>query len=134
MDFIEAARLVVGPGQVLTGSDMARFSRDMTGKYTSAPLCVLRPGSTEEVAALLSLATRHMQPIVPVSGNTGVSGGTFCDGAAMLSLERMNRVLEVKHIEGNLYISSAAMESREAFDRLWKSLESRVGLHRGYRY
>ncbi|WP_298496269.1 FAD-binding oxidoreductase [uncultured Maritimibacter sp.] len=96
MDFIEAARLVVGPGQVLTGSDMARFSRDMTGKYTSAPLCVLRPGSTEEVAALLSLATRHMQPIVPVSGNTGVSGGTFCDGAAMLSLERMNRVLEVK--------------------------------------
>ena len=45
-----------------------------------------------------------------------------------------DRVLEVKHIEGNLYISAAAMESREAFDRLWRSLEARVGLHRGYRY
>ena len=96
MDFIEAARLIVGPGQVLTGNDMARFSRDATGTYASAPLCVLRPGSTDEVAALMSLATRHQQPIVPVSGNTGVSGGTWNDGAAMLSVERMNRVIAVK--------------------------------------
>ncbi|MBV7407764.1 hypothetical protein [Maritimibacter sp. DP1N21-5] len=45
-----------------------------------------------------------------------------------------DRVLEIRHIEGNLYISGTAMESREAFDRLWRSLEARVGLHRGYRY
>lgn len=44
------------------------------------------------------------------------------------------RCLEIKHIEGNLHIYAAAMESKAAFDRLWRSLESRVGLHRGYRY
>ncbi|HBZ42717.1 MAG TPA: hypothetical protein DEO85_01365 [Maritimibacter sp.] len=44
------------------------------------------------------------------------------------------RCLEIKHIDGNLRIYAAAMESKTAFDRLWRSLESRVGLHRGYRY
>lgn len=44
------------------------------------------------------------------------------------------RVLVIRHIEGNLRISASAMENREAFERLWRSLESRVGLHRGYRY
>lgn len=44
------------------------------------------------------------------------------------------RCLEIKHIEGNLRIAGAALGSKEAFDRLWKSLEARVGLHRGYRY
>ncbi|MBV7408504.1 FAD-binding oxidoreductase [Maritimibacter sp. DP1N21-5] len=113
MDFMEAARLVIGADHVLTGQDTARFAQDSAGKYLSTPLCVLRPGSTEEVSALLSLATRHGQPIVPVSGNTGVSGGTSTQGAAMLSLERMNHILALKP-EARL----AVIEAGVILDRL----------------
>lgn len=45
-----------------------------------------------------------------------------------------NRVIEVRHMDGNLTISGAALGSREAFDSLLQSLQARVALTRGYRY
>ncbi|MAM62164.1 FAD-binding oxidoreductase [Maritimibacter sp. UBA3975] len=96
MGFIERATAIIGESHVLTGADMARYANDAQGQYTSTPLCVLRPASTDEVSALMALAHEVGQVVIPVSGNTGVSGGTFNDGAAMLSLERMNRIRAVK--------------------------------------
>jgi FAD/FMN-containing dehydrogenase len=96
MDFIERATAIVGASHVLTGTDMARYANDAQGQFASTPLCVLRPGSTEEVSALMALAHETGQAVVPVSGNTGVSGGTFNEDAAMLSLERLNRIRAVK--------------------------------------
>lgn len=85
-----------GTGQVLTGADMARYVSDWTGKYTAAPLAVLRPGSTAEVAETLRLAARHGVPVVPVGGGTGLVGGSMTTGGLMLSLERMNRIRELR--------------------------------------
>lgn len=96
MSFIDTARDILGEAQVLTGQDAARYGRDFIGKYVAQPLCVLRPASTAEVSALLAAANDSRTPIVPVSGNTGLSGGTFAEGAAMLSLERMNRIREIR--------------------------------------
>jgi FAD/FMN-containing dehydrogenase len=75
---------------------MARWSRDWTGVYTWDPLAVVRPGSTAEVSAILRLANETGTKIVPVSGNTGLAGGTRADGAIMLSLDRMNRIREIR--------------------------------------
>lgn len=44
------------------------------------------------------------------------------------------RFLEVKHMVGNVHICCPAMENQDAFNQLWRNLESRIGLHRGYRY
>lgn len=44
------------------------------------------------------------------------------------------RTLVVKHMDGNMFISSACLADRESFDRLWRALEAHVGRHRGYRY
>jgi FAD/FMN-containing dehydrogenase len=96
MTFIDTARGILGDSHVLTGQDAARYGRDFMGKYLAQPLCVLRPASTAEVSALLAAANDTRTPIVPVSGNTGLSGGTFAEGAAMLSLERMNRIREIR--------------------------------------
>lgn len=96
MEFIEQAKAIVGEAHVLTGADLARYAIDATGLYPSTPLCALRPGSTEEVAALLALANEMGQPVVPVSGNTSVSGGTYGEGAAMLSLERLNKIRDLR--------------------------------------
>ncbi len=96
MQLIEKLTGIVGASNVLTGPDMARFSEDITGKYASAPLAVLRPGSTGEVSRILALAHQTGTPVVPVSGNTGLVGGTQAKGGLMLSLDRMNAIREIR--------------------------------------
>ncbi|MBP7707526.1 MAG: FAD-binding protein [Candidatus Aminicenantes bacterium] len=60
------------------------------------PDLVVKPGSTEEVAAVLRLADAHGVPVTPRGGATGLCGGCVpVRGGIVLSLERMARVLEV---------------------------------------
>jgi len=96
MDVIAELRDIVGDAHVLTGADAAPFARDWTGAYEGEPLAAVRPGSTDEVAAVVKLAGRAGVPVVPVAGNTGLMGGTHAPGRIALSLERMNRIREVR--------------------------------------
>lgn len=96
MEIIATLRAALGEGAVVTGSDMAPWCEDWSGQYHWTPLCVLRPGSTAEVSQIMQAAHAQGVPVVPVSGNTGLSGGTRADGALMLSLDRMNAVREVR--------------------------------------
>ncbi|WP_421701416.1 FAD-binding oxidoreductase [Aliiroseovarius sp.] len=75
---------------------MAPWASDWIGKYKGAPLCVVRPGSTEEVARIMAQAHETGTPVVPVGGNTGLSGGTHAEGAIALSLDRMRTIREIK--------------------------------------
>ncbi|MEC7763079.1 MAG: FAD-binding oxidoreductase [Pseudomonadota bacterium] len=113
MDFIETAAAIVGGAQVLTGADMARYVDDPTGAYHSTPLCVVRPGSTAEVSSLMAAAHEAGQIVVPVSGNTGVNGGTFNEGAVMLSVERLNAVRDM-----NPAARTVTVEAGVILDRL----------------
>lgn len=99
---------VIGAANVLTGGDMARYGRDWMGWYEGAPIAVARPGSTDEVAACLRIAASHNLPVVPISGNTGLVGGTHTDGGLMISLERMNRIRAVKR-EAKLVVAEAGV-------------------------
>ncbi len=95
-DITATLRRALGDGAVLTGADAAPWSQDWTGAYHWTPLCVVRPRSTEEVSVVMRLAHGTRTPVVPVSGNTGLAGGTVGEGAIMLSLDRMNRVREIR--------------------------------------
>lgn len=94
-DATEAFARIVGAAQVLTGADAARYGIEMTGHYPSTPLAVLRPASTFEVSEIRKIAHRDGIPIVPAGGRTGLTGATRAEGAVMLSLERMNRILDL---------------------------------------
>jgi FAD/FMN-containing dehydrogenase len=96
MTLIEQLSGVVGAAQVVTGSDMNKWSTDWIGTYKSNPIAVVRPANTQEVSAIMALAHSTKTPVVPVSGNTGLAGGTYAEGALMLSLERLNRVRTIK--------------------------------------
>ena len=96
MDLIKKLAEIVGEANVLQGSDAANFAEDWTKRYPSQPLAVLRPGSTEEVSAIMKLAHETATPVVPVSGNTSLAGGTHAEGALMVSLSRMNRIREIR--------------------------------------
>lgn len=95
---ISRLREALGAAAVLTGTDAGPFSHDWPQELTWTPLCAVRPASRDEVAAVLRIARESGVPVVPVGGNTGLSGGTWGEGAIMLSLERMNRIRDI-HVQ-----------------------------------
>lgn len=90
---------IVGDANVLTSEhDKAPYTRERRDLYHGRCPAVLRPGSTDEVAAILKLAAIEHQPIVPQGGNTGLVGGQVPDESGreiVLSLERMNRIRSI---------------------------------------
>lgn len=96
MSLIDDLRAALGDGGLLVGEDCAPWSRDWNGMYFWTPLCVARPANTAEVAAVMRLAHASDTPVVPVSGNTSLAGGTKGEGSIMLSLDRMNAIREVR--------------------------------------
>ncbi|WP_425426643.1 FAD-binding oxidoreductase [Antarctobacter heliothermus] len=93
---IDRLRDVLDVGGLLTGEDMAAWSRDWTGQFAWTPLCVVRPRDTAEVSAVLKAASDARVPVVPVSGHTGLAGGSYGAGAVMLSLDRMTAVEDIR--------------------------------------
>jgi glycolate oxidase subunit GlcD len=58
---------------------------------------VVRPGSTEEVAAVLRWCYAHDVPLIPRGGGTGLAGGAVAiDGGVVCSLERLQAVRELE--------------------------------------
>ncbi|MEO1036573.1 MAG: FAD-binding oxidoreductase [Pseudomonadota bacterium] len=82
------------PALYLIGDDVdARYDVDWSGANARRPDVVLRPRTTEDVAAMLKLCHRAEQPVVVQGGRTGISGGaTPQAGEWALSLERLNRI------------------------------------------
>ncbi|GHF48059.1 glycolate oxidase [Amycolatopsis bartoniae] len=75
-------------------SDQARFGR------AGQPLALARPRETREVVRILEYAHEHRIPVVPQGARTGLSGGAAAvDGAILLSLERMDRILDVDEVD-----------------------------------
>ena len=96
MSLIADLAAALGPAHVLTGADMARYRQEPTTQYPSDPAVVVRPGSTEEVAAVLRIAARHAIAVIPCAGRTGITGAICNTGGLMLSVERLNRIRELR--------------------------------------
>jgi glycolate oxidase len=90
-------RALLGPDAVSTApEDLERYGADETEDLVFPPEAVVRPASVEEVQAVFRLATRERLPVTPRAAGTGLSGGCLpVRGGLSLSLERMNRILEL---------------------------------------
>ena len=70
-------------------------------KRGTRPDAVVVPANTQEVAAVVRLCAKHRVPMVPRGAGTGYTGGAVpTQGGIVISLERMNRILEID--EANL--------------------------------
>jgi FAD/FMN-containing dehydrogenase len=85
---------VVGAAHVLDDPELtASYEVDWTGRFRGKASAVVRPGSTAEVAGVLSLLHAEGQPVVLQGGNTGlVGGGIPHHGEVVLSLTRLRDV------------------------------------------
>jgi FAD/FMN-containing dehydrogenase len=90
---------LVGATHVITHApDMAAWLTEPRDLFHGRAACVVRPGSTAEVAAVLRLCHETNTKIVPQGGNTGLVGGQSPDGSGeqiILSLTRMDRLREL---------------------------------------
>ena len=96
MDILDKLRSLLGEPYVLTGTDTAPWSRDWMGVFAWQPLAVVRPASTAQVAAIAKACSAAQVAMVPVAGNTGLTGGTQAQDAIMISLDRMDKVRQVR--------------------------------------
>jgi len=103
----------LGAEQVCTDDDTRRLRtrgkstpdllRARAGDLTDAPDVVVRPGSHDEVAAVLAIAVEHRLAVVPFGGGTAVTGGLVAQregfaGVVSLDLVRMKRLVSVDHV------------------------------------
>ena len=119
---------IVGAANVLTGAgDLAPYLVDWRGRYRGAARCVVRPGSTGEVAAVVRACIAAGAAIVPQGGNTSLCGAATPDGsggAVIVALGRMNRIVAVDAQNDTILVEAgctlaAVQEAARAAGRLF---------------
>ena len=95
---LDHLRGALGAAHVLTDGDLSAWQNDWRKRWQGKALAVVRPGSTDEVAAVVRACAAAGTSIVPQGGNTGLVGGGVPDASGtqvLLSLTRLNRVREL---------------------------------------
>jgi len=90
-------RSIVGDAGLVTGPEQLRtYECDGLTLYRVAPDLVLLPSSAQEMQAVVKICHRERIPFVARGSGTGLSGGALpIKGGVVISLTRMNRILEV---------------------------------------
>jgi FAD/FMN-containing dehydrogenase len=112
---IEQLNAIVGKAAVLTDpQEVTPYATDWRKRYFGKPLAVVKPASTEEVAAVMRLCAQTRTAVVPQGGNTGLCGGATPlaaedasrfgpgGGQIVLKLSRMNRIRAVDAVNNTI--------------------------------
>jgi FAD/FMN-containing dehydrogenase len=96
-ELLDKFRKIVGDKYAVTdAADIAPYVTEERDLFHGRSPLVLRPGSTDEVAAICKLASEHHIALVPQGGNTGLVGGqTPHHGEVVVSLRRMDKIRDV---------------------------------------
>jgi FAD/FMN-containing dehydrogenase len=93
---------------------MALHLEDWRGRYRGAALCVVRPGSTAEVSAVLAACTQAVVPVVPQGGNTSLCGAATPDASGssvVVSLSRMKRIRAIDPANNTITVEAGCQLS-----------------------
>ena len=119
---LQDLREAVGPHHVLTEADMvAGYVTDWTGRFTGTTPAVVRPGTTAEVVAVVSVCAAHGATMVPQGGNTGlVGGGVPLHHEVVLSTRRLTHCGPVDNLSAQVTVGAgvtlAALQQHVALD------------------
>ncbi|MBB3383045.1 MULTISPECIES: FAD-binding oxidoreductase [unclassified Rhizobium] len=112
-DLLDRFAAIVGEKHAVRDpAEIAPHLVENRGLYHGASPMLLKPGSVEEVSAILKLASETGTAIVPQTGNTGLVGGqTPREGGSdiILSLERMNRVRDIDPVGNTMIVDGGCI-------------------------
>lgn len=97
---LEELRHIVGAAHVFIDADTIREnSTDATKVFHPADVIVF-PDAAQEISSIVKLANREKIPIVSRGGGVGYAGGAVpVRGGIVISMKRMNRILEVDPVD-----------------------------------
>ncbi|WP_428225657.1 FAD-binding oxidoreductase [Flavobacterium sp.] len=104
IELIQKLASIVGDKYVFTDLETRiQYGHDETEDLSFPPGVVVKPANAREIAAIMKLANQFYTSVVPIGGQTGLSGGALCvlEGIG-LSTERLNSILEID--EKNLQV------------------------------
>ena len=120
-----------GAKNVVAGDPEAleSYASDEAGiMFTSMPDAVVKGESAEQVAAVMKVASKHRIPVTPRGAGSGLAGAAvpLC-GGIVLSLEKMNRILEIDPVN-----RVAVVEPGVVTNELCKAVAEEGFLYAGY--
>jgi FAD/FMN-containing dehydrogenase len=128
IDVPERLAAIVGDRNVLVDpAEVASYLVEPRDLFKGRALCVVKPGSTAEVAAIVALCAKTGTKIVPQGGNTGLVGGQTPSERGdeiILSLRRMDKIREIDPssntltVEAGMTLAQVRAEAEKA-DRLF---------------
>ncbi|MGN0932113.1 FAD-binding oxidoreductase [Falsigemmobacter intermedius] len=105
--FLSDLRAALGSAHVITDPErLLAVTQESRGRWQGEALALLRPGSTEEVAACVKICAAHGVAITPQGGNTGLVGGGVPFGGVVLSLSRLNRIRDIDPLNSTLTVEA----------------------------
>ena len=104
--YIEQFKKIVGQAYVFVDEEsLNKYAHDETENLHFLPDLVIKPRSAAEISAIMVICNEHRIPVTPRGAGTGLSGGALPHlGGVLISLERMNAILEID--ERNLQVTT----------------------------
>lgn len=111
----ELESVVGATGLIRDKQSMQGYLTDWRNAYRGNAALVVRPASTEEVAAIVRICSEAGVALVPQGGNTGLCGGSIPDGSGsqvVLSLTRMTRIRQVDPANETITVEAGVILQR----------------------
>jgi len=113
MTLLDTLAAIVGPANLLTGSDVAARSVSWGDRSPCRARAIVRPANTDEVSRVLAACHAARQPIVLFGGLTGlVQGCVAAPDEIALSLERMHRIADIDPIGRTMTVEAGVPVQR----------------------
>ena len=95
---------IIGESYVFTDQETRdHYGKDETEALVFPPSVVLKPETSQEIAAILKIANLHGIPVTAIGARTGLSGGALSVHQGIgLSMERFNKIITID--EKNLQV------------------------------
>jgi glycolate oxidase len=108
LEQLDNFKTIVGDKYVFIDEEVLQhYAHDETEDLHFLPDVVIKPGTAEEISAILKICNEYKIPVTPRGAGTGLSGGALPHlGGVLLSIERLNKIIKID--ERNLQVITEA--------------------------
>ncbi len=107
---MDSLRTTLPENAILTEpQDLAPYLKEERGLMDSDCEVVVRPTDTEDIAKAVAVCADHGVSVVPLGGNTGLVGGGVASGGIILSLERLNKIIDVDALNHTMTVEAGCV-------------------------